>query len=580
MKYLFVCAIGPVQDFIATARRSRDLWYGSWMLSELSKAAAKKVDVLFPKSLVFPDPALLETGSRLNVPNKISAIFEEDPGQRGEEVREAVAFRMEELGKDALKPVKGRIDYTLAQQQIKDLLEFYWVSVPFQSDKDYPEARDRAEALLAARKATRDFKQAEGRNVPKSSLDGARESVIPKSEYPERNEPIAAKEKKIQNLYRHYHARQGEQLSGVDLLKRLGERKNEPDFKSTSDMAAIPFLERVEREKGKGKDRELLGKIRTLLEQSDWDIDEAEEELVFDSRLSDWVPAGKQQDDLRKGIADLLKEYTNEKFSPNPYYALIAADGDNMGVVIDAQQDPKAHRDLSGALSQFAADVPGIVEDEKTNGVLIYAGGDDVLAYLPLNTVLNCAAQLEKVFREKLARFTALKEGEIISPTLSIGIIIAHHLEPLSDVLELARSAEREAKQEKGKNGLAITLRKRGGADRTISGKWGMFDERLKELIKLYSTKAISGGTAYELQKLHRDLSGTGIPADGLAKEALRIVKRKRESGGEEDIKKEVKDAFKQWLVTDGIPLDELAKEMIIAGMFKGDAEPLAATDI
>jgi len=162
MKYLFVCAIGPVQDFIATARRSRDLWYGSWMLSELSKAAAKKVDVLFPKSLVFPDPALLETGSRLNVPNKISAIFEEDPGQRGEEVREAVAFRMEELGEDALKPVKDRIDYPLAQQQIKDLLEFYWVSVPFQSDKDYPEARDRAEALLAARKATRDFKQAKG----------------------------------------------------------------------------------------------------------------------------------------------------------------------------------------------------------------------------------------------------------------------------------------------------------------------------------------------------------------------------------------------------------------------------------
>ena len=36
MKYLFVCSIGPVQDFIATARKSRDLWFGSWLLSELS----------------------------------------------------------------------------------------------------------------------------------------------------------------------------------------------------------------------------------------------------------------------------------------------------------------------------------------------------------------------------------------------------------------------------------------------------------------------------------------------------------------------------------------------------------------
>lgn len=43
MKYLMIFSIGPVQEFIATARRSRDLWYGSWMLSELSKAAAKTI---------------------------------------------------------------------------------------------------------------------------------------------------------------------------------------------------------------------------------------------------------------------------------------------------------------------------------------------------------------------------------------------------------------------------------------------------------------------------------------------------------------------------------------------------------
>ena len=38
MKYLLTLSIGPVQDFIATARRSRDLWFGSWLLSELSRA--------------------------------------------------------------------------------------------------------------------------------------------------------------------------------------------------------------------------------------------------------------------------------------------------------------------------------------------------------------------------------------------------------------------------------------------------------------------------------------------------------------------------------------------------------------
>ncbi len=36
MTYLFLCSIGPVQEFIATARKSRELWFGSWLLSELS----------------------------------------------------------------------------------------------------------------------------------------------------------------------------------------------------------------------------------------------------------------------------------------------------------------------------------------------------------------------------------------------------------------------------------------------------------------------------------------------------------------------------------------------------------------
>lgn len=40
MNYLISIAIGPVQEFIASARRSRDLWFGSWLLSELSKVDA------------------------------------------------------------------------------------------------------------------------------------------------------------------------------------------------------------------------------------------------------------------------------------------------------------------------------------------------------------------------------------------------------------------------------------------------------------------------------------------------------------------------------------------------------------
>ncbi len=39
-RWLMALSVGPVQDFIAAARRTRDLWFGSFLLSEVSKAAA------------------------------------------------------------------------------------------------------------------------------------------------------------------------------------------------------------------------------------------------------------------------------------------------------------------------------------------------------------------------------------------------------------------------------------------------------------------------------------------------------------------------------------------------------------
>jgi len=37
MKYLFFASMGPVQSFIAAARKVRDLYAGSWILSEVAK---------------------------------------------------------------------------------------------------------------------------------------------------------------------------------------------------------------------------------------------------------------------------------------------------------------------------------------------------------------------------------------------------------------------------------------------------------------------------------------------------------------------------------------------------------------
>ena len=41
MEHLLAIALGPVQEFIATARRTRDLYAGSRLLSEAAARAAK-----------------------------------------------------------------------------------------------------------------------------------------------------------------------------------------------------------------------------------------------------------------------------------------------------------------------------------------------------------------------------------------------------------------------------------------------------------------------------------------------------------------------------------------------------------
>src|SRR5829696_1712564 len=64
MSHVLILTLGPIQDFIETARRTRDLWFGSWLLSELSKATAEAIArVVGIEALVFPGIADIPTGT-------------------------------------------------------------------------------------------------------------------------------------------------------------------------------------------------------------------------------------------------------------------------------------------------------------------------------------------------------------------------------------------------------------------------------------------------------------------------------------------------------------------------------------
>jgi len=560
-EYFFTCSIGPVQGFIAAARSSRDLAYGSWLLSELAKTAARTIAAQEGfDALIFPAPENendLAPGSELSVANKVVAVVrKKDPRALAEDIEEALRQYVWNAWVFIEKRLGKGVDADLARWQLDDLIEYYWAAAPFDNVDEYRGTRDRCEAALNARKVTRDFGPYQGTPRFKSSIDGWREHVLSRSSDYQR--PPAP------DLQR-FKLRKGELLSGVDLLKRLGgqEASKVKRYPSVSHLAALPFAEGLGEQRADELKQRL---IRLFQEQGAEPV--RDYSVFFPSEVRAAVEKKQAVEWLLREQERLLTEYAGQR-RPGSYYALLLADGDFMGKTIDAQETPETHRELSQALSKFAKEVPRIVARHK--GVAIYSGGDDVLAYLPLHTALDCVGELAERFAQAMAGFTFTDDdGREKSPTLSAGLVIAHHLEPLSDVLALARRTEKAAKSVPGKNTLAITLNKRSGAERTIKQKLPVLIKRLQTMTRWWLDGTLSKGTAYELEHLARKM-GDVLDRKALRVEAIRILKRKRESGGGQGVRKEIIEKMEKWLEEleeHDSPLGELAQEMIIADEF------------
>ena len=570
MQYLFQVSIGPVQNFISAARRTRDLKFGSELLSELSKAAAKTIAINPDNILIFPtppNPEALNPNSNFNAANKIVALISGSPTDKvggiykefvGNDKKDlagvvyaAIQTRLQEFRKDA-KGFSKLLDAErgIADAQLEDLVEFFWVALPYSGD--YNAVREKVEALMAARKNTRNFSPVTwGSDQNKSSIDGQLESVIPKDLYPHSWQNSAVQHSKARDLFRDFRAKPGEHLSGVDLLKRNGPLKGD-NFPSTSHFATIPFLQRLETLDEEAKDpikkawEAYIKEIGIVADRPPEEmpkgsaqhsiISKYEGSMLFEERFSDLIDF---REDLKKCksakemLSDFFKQVnkqfpnTSPKVQPGTYYAILLADGDSMGKVIDheAQKGPNRHQELSRKLAEFSESVRAIVENKRNQGSLIYAGGDDVLAFMPLHTVLQCAQELSKAFYASLQNFKT-KDGN--SPTLSVGVAIIHHLQPLREALNLARYAEKAAKHVDGKNALAITISKRSGSDFTIQGHWfewkqeasqsyESFAKHLNELIDFCRQESIPQGTAYELRDMALRLE---IQADNSGDEA------------------------------------------------------------
>lgn len=517
-EHLLLVTLGPVQEFIQQARRTRDLWFGSRLLSEVSRAAARAIvqersgphpiERRPVRTLIFPaldalDPELQscrklfrEHGQPpLEIANRILALLPDgvDPAATAREAQDEAKKQFRDIARD----VKGRLSAALApgidrlwDEQIATFLEFAaaWTVVT-PGAGGYDAARMRLDETLAGRKVLRDFPTwRESRpGAPKSSLDGARDSVLTK----ERNDE--AKKQLIR-----YRIGDGEQLDAIGLVKRAGAQPEQ--FIPTANVALAAWIERAvedvgalavpDREDGPPDVFEQLrqacpdaGIGRIVREGVPW-----VEKFPFDAQVfleSRWSEVLRESglteraDEARRWGGRHVGPILDQMAAPFPYVACLVADGDRMGRALRGMHEWRSHREFSREFSRarsgFAARAREVVEQQH-RGVLIYAGGDDLLALVCLTDALRCALGLRDEFARVMAR--ALPDVEAATrPTLSVGLGVGHFIESLGDLLDLGRRAEKLAKggdlpAREQRDAMAIVLEKRAGVARNWRERW------------------------------------------------------------------------------------------------------------
>lgn len=503
--YLLAFHIGPVQDFITTARRTQDLWISSWLLSHLSRTAIQFAK-LQNAEVVLPNIPAIENTADADTPNYFFARLEsENSAGIARGIETAVRERWREIAATVKDKFFDPVDAELWKRQVENFLEIYWVLVP---DGDNETARNRARTALIARKRVRDFSQTKESHL-KCSLCGVRQEVSGGTFLNEAKKWWA----NFKECHKGVRIREDgtERLCAICAIKRTalvagafkddGLNKEDGNFPSTSNVAAATF-KKLLLKTGKGqmeltkhfKELEDLGVTNQIkndclsglckIEAEDiadgihfpktltdklltFDGDVFYLETFTEKRLKEEYTT-PQAEYAEYGTASLRAVFRAVDARPSKYFAVLKMDGDRMGAFFEQASDEQAQA-LSGRLSQFARK-KAKETIEGHCGRLVYAGGDDGLALLPLETALLCARELQEGFKEAVKEID-LPEG-VERPTPSTGIAIAHHTAPLDGILLAMQRAEKSAKNTYGRDALCVHILKRSGEEVRIGTHW------------------------------------------------------------------------------------------------------------
>lgn len=475
-------SIGPVQSFVAQSRRTRDLWGSSFLLSFLAGHAMRgavqakgrmgrpyqtvvKDDPLYswiddrregesPRIGTLPNHFVVRCDS-LDQAHEAAKRAKAEFDQAWRRICKAVWTQYVEVVMDKGKDVQG-----IWERQVNGFWEFSWVA-----------AEGHAKGLLARRKHWR-TKRPSPEAGDKCHLLTELQELSGWTRYHE-----GAKQKEFwqklseQTGLGSLDIEENERLCAIALIKRLLPRVSTKaigwpidaaHWPSTDYVASVPWL-RHATSSFSGESRAYAELVKKLSGADDIGHHKSFQDLPSHPlvRLNpDWYErsALRKESDLRKRTLlteglNKLCEVRNENGrlgGPPSYYAVLLADGDRLGSLVGKL----GGKVVSGALGQFSTQALSAVRKENVDGVVVYAGGDDLLALLPVESALACADEIAWAYT------AAFNNSEA---SLSAAVVYAHVRAPLSSILHLVHHLlDDVAKDGNGRNSLAAAVA--GGA--------------------------------------------------------------------------------------------------------------------
>ena len=561
-------SIGPVQGFVAQARRTRDLWAGSFLLSWLAGQAMVATmrlggTVVFPwvgelsdpeepliKAILQPPASAPSIGS---LPNRFKAEIPQDfdPELVALKVRRQWICLADQVWQKYIEDIapRGHGVRRIWDRQIKNFWDIQWVIGEVSQNGN---ARDGA--WLDTRKNWRT-------HWPPIE-EGDHCTIM--GDWQELSGCIRAKERRYQDAFwRDFQGqrgvgrldlREGERLCAIALVKRFfpkigadlentigwipGRRADAVgNWPSTAYMAAVPWLLHIAPNESRRK--ALHNYVSEVQEQIGNDVfarlaGERSTRLPGLEPLQDTRVAGHSPADL-DGNLFLTSGLENRRNTPlsnepnpsqakdpdeesrkyllsnlrqlnravggeaHPFYAMLLMDGDRLGKML-RDKDPG---DISRALTCFTGQVPSTVG--RHNGVTIYAGGDDVLAMLPISSAVECSIELHRAYQQAFAGLSASNGSK---PTASCTIVFTHYHNPFQDVLEQAHyQLDYVAKDGNGRNSLSLTIFLSGGINNSWVANFETGPQNLLELRDQISNQQFSNSFFYNLRQRYELLT-------------------------------------------------------------------------